>query len=130
VTVESVALQDFRHLLWVRLDHPLGPLDVFTTHLASSGDGAQNPCAADCPPECVAAGAATVRQCQAVQVGEIVAARHDVPTPAVVTGDFNDDPGTFAYAQLVGRGWSTRISPRESGVQSGHGVGCTSGGTT
>ena len=47
----------FRSVAWVRIDHPIGPVDVFSTHLSSSSDGAQNPCAADCPPECVAAGA-------------------------------------------------------------------------
>jgi endonuclease/exonuclease/phosphatase family metal-dependent hydrolase len=129
VTVESITLyKNFRHLLWVRLDHPLGPLDVFTTHLASGSDGAQSPCAADCPPECVAAGAATVRQCQAVQVGELVTARHDVPTPAVVTGDFNDEPGTFAYAQLVGRGWvDTYLAAGNPECNPATGVGCTAG---
>ena len=32
---------NFRNVLHARLDHPLGPVDVFTTHLASSSDGAR-----------------------------------------------------------------------------------------
>jgi endonuclease/exonuclease/phosphatase family metal-dependent hydrolase len=129
VTSESHRLyKNFRHLLFARLDHPIGPVDVFTTHLASSSDGAQLACSADCPPECVSAGAATVRQCQGVQVAGFVEARHDVPTPAVVTGDFNESPGTFVYDQLAGRGWpDTYLAAGNPECVPATGVGCTSG---
>jgi endonuclease/exonuclease/phosphatase family metal-dependent hydrolase len=115
-------------VLYARLDHPLGPLDVFTTHLASSSDSAGSPCAGDCPPECLSAGAATVRQCQGVQVAAFVAARHDVATPAVVSGDFNESPGTFVHAQFTARGWpDTYLSAGNPECAPGSGVGCTSG---
>lgn len=118
----------FRTVLFARLDHPVGPLDVFSTHLASSSDSARNPCGDDCPPECRGAGAATVRDCQAVQLANAVAGRHDVPLPALITGDFNESPGSFVYRQLTQRGWS------DSYVAAGNlecdpmtGAGCTSG---
>jgi hypothetical protein len=75
-----------------------------------------------------AAGAATVRQCQGVQVGQHVASTHDVATPAVVTGDFNESPGTFVYHQLVDRGWpDTYLSAGNPECDDVTGIGCTSG---
>jgi endonuclease/exonuclease/phosphatase family metal-dependent hydrolase len=118
----------FRHVSYARLDHPLGPIDVFSTHLASSSDGAQQPCATDCPPECVAAGAATVRDCQAVQMAQFIAARHDVPAPAVATGDFNESPGTFVHQQFTSRGWlDTYLAAGNPECDPLTGIGCTSG---
>lgn len=127
--VEVVKLyKGFRHVLHARLDHPLGPVDVFTTHLASGADGAGNPCAADCPAECTAAGAATVRQCQAVQLASLVAQRHDVTTPAVVTGDFNAQPGSFEVQQLTARGWiDSHLAAGNPECDPASGVACTSG---
>ena len=129
VSLETQFLyKNFRHVTHVRVDHPLGAVDVYTTHLASSSDNAQSPCSGDCPPECVSAGAATVRQCQGVQVGEYVASTHDVATPAVVTGDFNEEPGSFVYQQLVNRGWpDTYLAAGNPECNAGTGVGCTSG---
>jgi endonuclease/exonuclease/phosphatase family metal-dependent hydrolase len=121
-------LGNFRTVLWARIDHPIGPVDVFTTHLASGSDGAGNPCGPSCPPECVAAGAATVRQCQAVQVGAFVTAHHDVGTPALVAGDFNEQPGSFVYQHLVGLGWiDTFLAAGNAECVPATGVGCTSG---
>ncbi len=120
--------KNFRHVLHVRIDHPLGPLDVFTTHLASGSDGANNPCGGDCPPECIAAGATTVRQCQGVQIGDYVALRHDVATPALVSGDFNEDPTSFVYTRLLALGWTdTYLAVGNPECDSGTGIGCTSG---
>jgi endonuclease/exonuclease/phosphatase family metal-dependent hydrolase len=127
-TDSHLLYKDFRHVLFVRIDHPLGPLDVFTTHLASGSDGANNPCAGDCPPECVAAGATTVRQCQGVQLADYVALRHDVATPALVSGDFNQDPTSFVYAHVVARGWTdTYLAAGNPECNPGTGIGCTSG---
>jgi len=74
----------FRYAQHARLDHPIGPLDVFSTHLSSSSDFATSPCGTfePCPAECTAAGASTVRQCQAVQLAHYVAAAHDVDPAA------------------------------------------------
>ena len=120
--------KNFRHVLHARIDHPLGPLDVFTTHLASGSDGAQNPCAGDCPPECVAGGAATVRECQGLQFGRYIAAHHDVSAPAIATGDFNVSPGTFVYNQLADRGWIDEyFAAGNPECVPATGVGCTSG---
>ncbi len=127
--LESVRLYvNFRHVTFARMAHPLGPVDVFSTHLASGSDGAQNPCAAGCPAECVAAGAATVRECQAVQLANLVASRHDLPTPAVVTGDFNETPGSFVYAQMTGVGAiDTYLAAGNPECVPTTGIGCTSG---
>ncbi len=127
--VEVVKLfQGFRNVLWARLDHPLGPLDVFTTHLAASVDGGNNLCTVDCPSECVAAGVSTWRDCQAVQTALLVEARHDVSPPAVVTGDFNAPPDSFVYGQFADRGWvDTYRAAGGPECDASTGVGCTSG---
>jgi endonuclease/exonuclease/phosphatase family metal-dependent hydrolase len=118
----------FRYVSFARIDHPLAPVDVFSTHLAAGSDGANDPCGVGCPPECVAAGAATVRECQGVQLAEWVAARHDAPGPALVTGDFNAGPGTFVYEQLADRGWiDTYLAAGNPECDDTTGVGCTSG---
>jgi endonuclease/exonuclease/phosphatase family metal-dependent hydrolase len=125
---QRILYNNFRKVLHVRVDHPGGPLDVFTTHLASGSDLGPSPCGAGCPAECVAAGAATVRDCQAVQTASWVAERHDIPNPALVTGDFNDPPGTFVYEQFVGRGWiDTYLAAGNPPCDPASGVGCTSG---
>ena len=121
----------FRRVFHVRLDHPLGPLDVFSTHLASGSDGGPLPCGSEflaCPEECASAGAVTRRDCQAVQMAGFVASRHDVATPAVITGDFNARPDSFVYQQFVGRGWTdVYLAAGNPECNPATGVGCTSG---
>jgi len=91
----------FRHVLYARIRHPRGRVDVFTTHLASSSDLASLPCGVNvlpppftspaCPAECVAF-RDTVRECQARQVALFVEDRHGVPEPAILSGDLNAEP--------------------------------------
>lgn len=120
--------RNFRRVLLTRIDHPSGPLDVYSTHLASGADGATQPCGDDCPPECVAAGASNVRQCQAVQMASFIAATHDPATLALVAGDFNARPGSFEYDQLTTRGWSDAyLAAGNPECDPATGVGCTSG---
>ncbi|MFQ5665711.1 MAG: endonuclease/exonuclease/phosphatase family protein [Candidatus Binatia bacterium] len=120
--------RNFRTVLFVRLDHPIGAVDVFSTHLASSSDGAQQPCGSECPAACVAAGARTVRECQAVQMAQFIVARHDESAPAVATGDFNASPGSFEYNQFVDRGWTDVYRAGQNPeCNPANGVGCTSG---
>ena len=122
-----------RHALHARVDHPIGPVDVFSTHLASGSDLATNPCGdppfGPCPAECTAAGAVNVRDCQAVQLAAFVTAEHDVDGPAFVVGDFNEDFGSFVYDQFVtGLGASdTFLDAGNAECNAGTGVGCTSG---
>lgn len=119
-----------RAVLHARLDHPIGPVDVFTTHLSSGSDLASAPCTAPtCPQPCLDAGAATNRQCQAVQLHDYVLATHDVPTPAVITGDFNESPGTFVYDRFTTvAGWpDTYLAAGNPECSPATGVGCTSG---
>jgi endonuclease/exonuclease/phosphatase family metal-dependent hydrolase len=120
----------FRNVLRVRIDHPIGPVDLFSTHLASGSDGGSNPCGTGqpCPQECIDAGAVTVRDCQAVQLGDFVELAHDVETPAIVMGDFNRQPGSFIYDQMVNRGWpDTYLAAGNAECVPLTGVGCTSG---
>jgi endonuclease/exonuclease/phosphatase family metal-dependent hydrolase len=120
--------RDFRSLTFARIDHPTGPLDVFSTHLAASSDGAEQPCTDDCPAACRAAQAATVRDCQAVQTARYVESRHDVAGPALITGDFNAPPGSFIYHQFVDRGWTdVYLAAGNPECDPNSGVGCTSG---
>lgn len=128
-SVESIRLHaNFRHVTFTQIAHPLGPVDVFSTHLASGSDGAQTPCAAGCPAECVVAGATNVRDCQAVQLANLVASRHDLPTPAVVTGDFNETPGSFVYGQMTALGAvDTHLAAGNPECVPATGSGCTSG---
>jgi endonuclease/exonuclease/phosphatase family metal-dependent hydrolase len=122
----------FRHALWARIDHPLGPVDVFTTHLASSSDGAEARCdvaSGPCPDECLAAGAQTRRDCQAVQMAFFVEEKvADGDGPALVTGDFNEVPDSFVYRTFADRGWvDTYLTAGNPECTPATGVGCTSG---
>ena len=120
----------FRSIFRARVDHPIGPVDLYSTHLASGSDGGPNPCgtAQPCPQECIDAGAVTVRDCQAVQVGDFIEASHDIDTPAVLMGDFNAEPASFIYNEMVGHGWTdTYLAAGNSECVPATGAGCTSG---
>ncbi len=128
-----------RHALFARIDHPVGMIDVFTTHLSASGDFAANTCHSrvelgggfivvdvPCPPECDAT--QTVRECQARQLALFVEAHHDIATPAYVSGDINAEPGSNEYTTLVGRGWvDTHLAGGNPACDPATGLGCTSG---
>lgn len=120
--------RSFRRVLLTRIEHPTGLLDVYSTHLASGADGATQPCADDCPTECVAAGAANVRDCQAVQMAAFIEETHDPARLGLVAGDFNERPGSFVYEQFVGRGWTdVYLAAGNPECDPESGVGCTSG---
>jgi endonuclease/exonuclease/phosphatase family metal-dependent hydrolase len=111
-----------------RLDHPLGLVDVFTTHLAAGVDRGSNPCGPVCPEECVAAGAQSNRDCQVVQVLDFVERTHDLGTPAIVTGDFNARPDSFVYRHLIEAGWvDACLFAGNPECDPTTGLGCTSG---
>jgi endonuclease/exonuclease/phosphatase family metal-dependent hydrolase len=121
-----------RHVLHARIGHPAGPVDIFTTHLASSSDNADSACAAPCPAECVSAGATTNRACQAVQTADFVESRHETLAPAILAGDFNAGPGSFEYQHLTTtRGYTdTYLAAGNPECVPATGVGCTSGRTS
>lgn len=132
--VASIASQPlfpgFRKVVHAVVDHPLGALDVYTTHLASGADGATVPCdgPARCPDECFTAGAQTRRECQAVQMARHVEATHAGDAPAVITGDFNAEPGSFVHRQFVDRGWTdVYLAAGNPECDPASGRGCTSG---
>jgi endonuclease/exonuclease/phosphatase family metal-dependent hydrolase len=126
-----------RHVLFARVEHPEGPVDVFTTHLASGSDLATAPCGVaglppplvspPCPASCVAF-VDTVRECQAKLMARFVEARHDVDGPAILTGDFNAAPGSREYLEFVGRGWiDSHLAAGNPECDPSTGAGCTSG---
>jgi hypothetical protein len=127
-----------RHALHVRVSGAPGEVDVITTHLASSTDNATSPCDIDsdgdevidtpCPDECVDAGAATVRECQVVQLVAFVEDVQGTSPPAVVTGDFNAVPSSNEYAYIEAKGWrDTYLAVGNPECNAGTGEGCTSG---
>lgn len=117
-----------RNVLLTRIEHPEGSMDVFSTHLASSSDGARDPCGPDCPGACVAAGARTLRECQAVQMADWIDEVHEGPNPALVAGDFNARPSSFEIDQFVSRGWvDAYIAAGNPECDPVTGIGCTSG---
>jgi endonuclease/exonuclease/phosphatase family metal-dependent hydrolase len=129
-TAQQPLFPGFRKALWARIDHPLGAVDVFTTHLASGSDGGPVPCTADlsCPPECIDAGASNRRDCQAVQLAAFIDAVHDVDGPAVLAGDFNAEPRSFIYRTFADRGWSdVYLAAGNPECDPSSGAGCTSG---
>lgn len=120
----------FRKVVHAVIDHPLGALDVYTTHLASGSDGATVPCngPAPCPPVCIDAGARNRRECQAVQMAAYVEATRVGDAPAVISGDFNAEPGSFVYRQFVDRGWGdVYLAAGNPECEPASGVGCTAG---
>jgi endonuclease/exonuclease/phosphatase family metal-dependent hydrolase len=128
----------FRHVLFARIDHPMGFVDIFTTHLASETDSASLPCGAQplsplmsppYPAECIEF-VDTVRECQAKQMTSFIEARHDVPNPALVTGDFNAEPFTNVYNEFAGpeRGWQdSHLAAGNPECDAVMGVNCTTG---
>ena len=101
----------FRSVSLARIDHPTGPLDVFTTHLVSGADGifgsGDDPCGGlfSCPPECAALGPLSKRECQTVQMLAFVNQQHDMAMPALVAGDMNDPPTGPSYGRMTAAGW-------------------------
>ncbi len=133
------ALRPFftRHVQFARVEHPEGPIDVFTTHLASGADQATAPCGVaalppplqspPCPEECEAF-VDTIRECQTEQLARFVEERHDVDEPALVTGDFNAVPGSNEYQRLVDRGWiDSHLAAGNPECDPATGAQCTSG---
>jgi endonuclease/exonuclease/phosphatase family metal-dependent hydrolase len=127
----------FRHVLFARIDHAVEPLDVFTTHLAADSDFGSLPCGINvlpsplespaCPAECVAF-VDTVRECETKQLVDFIEAQHDIPGPAVVTGDFNAAPGSNVYSQVVSRGWiDSHVAGRNPECDPSTGLNCTAG---
>ena len=128
-----------RHVLHVRIAHPAGDVDVYTTHLASGSDSATNPCdsryvlpgtqielMSSCPSECDSRD--TVRACQAEQLALYVEQTRDQDNLALIAGDFNAVPGSSEYLTMSRRGWiDTYLAAGEKECDSATGAGCTSG---
>jgi endonuclease/exonuclease/phosphatase family metal-dependent hydrolase len=127
-----------RHLLFARLDHPAGPVDVYTTHLSSGADDATNSCNSSsefapgvgpripCPVACNADD--TVRACQARQLALFVEQTRLPAALVLVSGDFNAKPGSAEYLEMTGRGWlDTHLAAGSAECDAQSGLGCTSG---
>jgi endonuclease/exonuclease/phosphatase family metal-dependent hydrolase len=132
-----------RHVLFARIDHPVGQLDVFTTHLAASEDFGDNTCDSrvsfpaagmmfevPCPAACDRS--QTVRECQARQVVNFVKKRHHGPAPAFIMGDFNATPDTAVYQEFINADpdhpWvDSHLQALNPECDPGTGIGCTAG---
>jgi endonuclease/exonuclease/phosphatase family metal-dependent hydrolase len=90
----------FRSALAVRLDAPVGTVDLFTTHLAASSDDV--PCQlASCPPPCDPTD--RVQVCQARQFTAGLALSSDSAL-TVMGGDLNASPGEPTYRVMTDAG--------------------------
>jgi endonuclease/exonuclease/phosphatase family metal-dependent hydrolase len=128
VETNADSLHGVRFVSQVRIDHPIGLVDVFNTHLAAGVDNGPAPCAEPCPVECSAAGGVSNRDCQAVQLANVIAARHDLSTPAVLAGDFNATPDTFVYDHLISQGYiDAFLAAGNAECDPATSEGCTSG---
>jgi hypothetical protein len=126
-----------RHVLYAQIAHPIGPVDVFTTHLAADVDLGSAPCGFTmlpppltppaCPSECVAF-SDTVRECQAKQVVAVVEAKHKVPEPAIISGDFNAAFDSPTYNEFADRGWiDSHLAAANLECDPATGENCTAG---
>src|SRR5712691_10358182 len=86
------------------------------------------PCPAECDPS------QTVRECEARQVANFVQERHDVPTPAFITGDFNAQPHSAVYKEMLRaepkrkhRGIDSYVAADNPECNRHTGIGCTAG---
>jgi endonuclease/exonuclease/phosphatase family metal-dependent hydrolase len=129
-----------RHILYVRIDHPAGQVDIYTTHLSSGSDAATNNCNSfrelvpgtgvgprvTCPIECNSDD--TVRACQAEQLALYVEQTRGANNLALISGDFNARPGSSEYLAMTGRGWlDSHAAAGQPECDAATGVGCTSG---
>ena len=128
-----------RHVLHVRVAHPAGNIDLYTTHLASGSDAATNPCdsiyvlpgtqielISNCPLECDSRD--SVRACQAEQLALYVEQTRAEDNLALIAGDFNAVPGSSEYLAMIRRGWvDTYLAAGGAECDSATGAGCTSG---
>lgn len=126
---EDPLLGGIRILWHTRIDHPAGVVDVFNTHLAAGIDSGSLPCSEPCPDECVAAGAVSNRDCQAVQIGGFVEQRAAAGSLRVLAGDFNARPDTFVYRFFAeGGAWvDAYLQAGNPECDPASGIGCTSG---
>jgi endonuclease/exonuclease/phosphatase family metal-dependent hydrolase len=136
----SGSLLFVRHVLHVRVDHPTGEVDVYTTHLSSGSDSATNSCDSfrelvpgtgiglhvPCPEECDSND--TVRACQAEQLALYVEQTRGVNNLALISGDFNALPGSSEYLSMTSRGWlDSHVETGQPECDGATGIGCTSG---
>jgi len=114
-----------RSALWVRVAAEVGPVDLVTTHLASSSD--DRPCdAAICPPPCETAD--TVNTCQARQAADLLDAHTGPRSVGVLAGDLNAKPGEPTLEVLHDRGYlDTHRMAGNAACDPETGAQCTSG---
>lgn len=118
----------FRHVLSAKVDRPGMPVRIFTTHLASNADFGSMACDDQCPEVCKAAQAATIRDCQAVELRSHIDDVRRSDEITLVTGDFNAEPGSFVYRQFANAEWKdTFLAADNPECDPTTGRGCTSG---
>jgi endonuclease/exonuclease/phosphatase family metal-dependent hydrolase len=129
-----------RHVLYTRIAHPVGEIDIYTTHLSSGSDSATNSCDSfrelipgtgvgprvDCPMECDTQD--TVRACQSEQLALYVERTRGNGNLALISGDFNALPGSSEYRSMTNRGWlDSHLAAGQGQCDAVSGSNCTSG---
>ena len=114
-----------RTALWVRVAAAVGPVDLVTTHLASSSD--DRPCDAEtCPPPCTAT--EMLNSCQARQAAKLLDARRGRYMVGILAGDLNAKPHERTITVLRDRGYvDTHLAAGNAECNEATGAECTSG---
>lgn len=114
-----------RTALWVRVAAAVGPVDLVTTHLASSSD--DRPCDREsCPPPCTAT--EMLNPCQARQAAKLLDARRGQYMVGILAGDLNAKPHEPTIRVLRGRGYvDTHVAAGNAECDETTGAECTSG---
>lgn len=114
-----------RSAYWVQVTSELGPVDVVTTHLASSSDNTD--CNPDtCPPPCEPD--TTVQTCQAVQIADFLEAKRDPNGISLLTGDLNATVAEPTIDVIAERGWlDSHLEAGNPECDPDTGEECTSG---
>jgi endonuclease/exonuclease/phosphatase family metal-dependent hydrolase len=114
-----------RTAFWVRLDAPVGALDLVATHLASSSDDRPcdpSMCSLPCHDD------DTLNTCQARMAARFLARKRDVQGVGVLVGDLNAKPGEPTVAALKQLGFvDAYLAGGNPECDPNTGTGCTSG---
>lgn len=114
-----------RSALWVRIAAKVGPVDLVTTHLASSSDN--RPCDTNsCPPPCEITD--TLNTCQARQSADLLDSHMGPGSIGILAGDLNAAPGEPTIQVLLDRGYrDTHAAAGNPPCDPATGSNCTSG---
>jgi endonuclease/exonuclease/phosphatase family metal-dependent hydrolase len=114
-----------RTAYWVRVKGAAGPVDLVTTHLASSSD--DGVCDRDtCPPPCRLTD--TLNTCQGREAAALLERKRLPQSVAILAGDLNAHPDELTIRALRAQGFTdTFVAAGNAECNKKTGVNCTSG---